>query len=158
MKENRYFIYCRKSTEAEDKQVLSMESQIRELTDLAKRLGLRVVGVLTESKSAKAPGRQAFNELLQRIYKGEASGIICWKLDRLARNPIDGGQISWMLQRRVIKHILTADRSYYPEDNVLLMNVEFGMANQFVRDLSRNTKRGLKAKVEKGWLPLGLHL
>ena len=153
MKRNRYFIYCRKSSEAEDRQVLSIESQIRELTNLAKKLDLPIIDVLTESKSAKAPGRKTFNEMVQRIYRGEASGIICWKLDRLARNPIDGGQISWMLQQGVIKHIITAERSYLPEDNVLLMNVEFGMANQFLRDLSMNTKRGMKAKVEKGWLP-----
>ena len=150
---NRYFIYCRKSSEAEDRQVLSIESQIKELTDLAKNLGLHIVDIFKESKSAKAPGRPGFNKMLERIYKGEANGIICWKLDRLARNPIDGGQISWMLQQGVIKHIQTFERSYYPEDNVLLMNVEFGMANQFLRDLSKNTKRGLRAKVEKGWLP-----
>ncbi len=153
MKKDKYFIYCRKSSEDEDRQVLSIESQIRELTSLAKKLNLPISEILTESKSAKAPGRKCFNGMLERIYQQEVSGIICWKLDRLARNPIDGGQISWMLQQGFIKHIQTAERGYYPEDNVLLMNVEFGMANQFVRDLSMNTKRGLKAKVEKGWLP-----
>ena len=150
---NKYFIYCRRSSEHDDIQVLSIESQIRELTRLAKRLKLSVLDILTESKSAKAPERKTFNEMIRRIYRKEATGIICWKLDRLARNPIDGGQISWMLQQGIIKHIQTAERSYYPEDNVLLMNVEFGMANQFILDLSKNTKRGLKTKVEKGWLP-----
>ncbi len=153
MKKDKYFIYCRKSSEDEDRQVLSIESQIRELTSLAKKLNLPISDILTESKSAKAPGRKGFNRMLERIYRQEASGIICWKLDRLARNPIDGGQISWMLQQGIIKHIQTPERSYYPQDNVLLINVEFGMANQFILDLSKNTKRGLKTKVEKGWLP-----
>ena len=149
----RYIIYCRKSTESEDRQVLSIESQINELKTLAERLSLRVVDVVSESKSAKSPGRPVFNEMIKSISQGKADGIICWKLDRLARNPIDGGQIIWMLQKAVIKHIQAYDRSYYPEDNVLLMNVEFGMANQFILDLSKNVKRGLRAKVEKGWLP-----
>jgi DNA invertase Pin-like site-specific DNA recombinase len=74
-------------------------------------------------------------------------------LDRLARNPIDGGQIMWMLQQGIIKHIKTYERSYYPNDNVLIMSVELGMANQFIRDLSQNTKRGLRAKAERGWYP-----
>ena len=153
MKKDSYFIYCRKSSEDEDRQVLSIESQMNELRTLAKKLDLPVTDILTESKSAKEPGRKVFNEMTRRIYNKEANGIISWKLDRLARNPVDGGQVSWMLQQGIIKHIETIERSYYPEDNVLLMNVEFGMANQFIRDLSKNVKRGLRAKVEKGWLP-----
>ncbi len=149
----RYFIYCRKSSESEDRQVLSLESQQNELTRLAERLNLPVVGIYSESQSAKSPGRSHFNDMLTRISQNKADGIICWKLDRLARNPIDGGRITWMLQKGIIKHIQAFDRAYFPEDNVLLMNVEFGMANQFILDLSKNVKRGLRTKAEKGWLP-----
>ncbi|MDD5156177.1 MAG: recombinase family protein, partial [Candidatus Omnitrophica bacterium] len=89
-------------------------------------------------------------QALTRIEQGEAQGIICWKLDRLARNPIDGGQISWFLQKNIIQHIRTFERSYLPQDNVLIMSVEFGMANQYILDLRTNTKRGLMEKVKRG--------
>lgn len=149
----KYILYARKSSESEDRQVASIESQIDVLKEAAKNDGLEIVAILSESQSAKGPGRPVFNKMLNEIYKGEAHGIICWKLDRLARNPVDGGQINWMLQQGIIKHIKTYERSYYPTDNVLMMSVEFGMANQFIRDLSQNTKRGLKTKAERGWYP-----
>jgi site-specific DNA recombinase len=92
--------------------------------------------------------------MIRRIKMGEANGIICWKLNRLTRNPIDGGELTWLLQQGIILQIFTFGRSYYPTDNVLMMSVELGMANQFVRDLSVDTKRGLKKKAEDGWYPV----
>src|SRR3989344_2826011 len=149
----KYFIYARKSTDVEDKQVLSIEAQLTELHLLAKNEKLEVVNEFVEKRTAKMPGRLVFNEMIKRIQNGEAEGIICWKLDRLARNPVDGGQISWMIQQNIIQHIRIHDKSYYPSDNVLMMSVEFGMANQFIRDLSTNVKRGLRAKVKRGEFP-----
>ncbi|MBI3418004.1 MAG: recombinase family protein [Verrucomicrobia bacterium] len=148
-----YFIYCRKSSEAEDRQVLSIESQTRELEQLAAKLNLPVAEILTESKSAKDPGRPVFNQMMQRLYRGEAAGILCWKLDRLARNPVDGGSIIWAIKQHGIK-VMTQAQSYAREDdNIILMYIEFGMAQKYVDDLSKNVKRGLKTKVENGWYP-----
>ena len=148
-----YFLYARKSTDVEDKQILSIEAQLAELRALARQEKLEVVEEFVEKKSAKMPGRPMFNEMMARIQKGEAQGIVCWKIDRLARNPVDGGQIQWLLQNKVIAHIQTHDRGYYPADNVLMMSVEFGMANQYIRDLSVNTARGLRAKARQGHFP-----
>ncbi|MBP9853226.1 recombinase family protein, partial [Candidatus Saccharibacteria bacterium] len=89
----KYFIYARKSTDVEDKQVLSIEAQIAELQKYAKDNGLFVVDTVIEKKSAKVPGRPKFGAMLARIEAGEASGIISWHPDRLARNSIDGGQV-----------------------------------------------------------------
>lgn len=146
-------MYARKSSESEDKQMASIDSQITELKRMADQDGLEVVDIFSESMSAKDPGRPVFAKMLERIRGGEASGILCWKLNRLARNPIDGGQISWLLQQGALQHIQTFGRGYYPTDNVIVMAVELGMANQFIRDLSVDTKRGLRSKAERGWYP-----
>lgn len=131
----------------------SIDAQVAELQKVAWENNLNIVEIFTEAQSAKAPGRPVFNQMLEKIKHGEAEGVICWKLDRLARNPLDGGQISWMLQKNIIKQIQTFGRVYYPTDNVLMMQVEFGMANQFIIDLSVNVKRGLRAKCASGWRP-----
>ena len=114
----QYFLYARKSTDTEDKQVLSIEAQLSELRSLAKRDRLDVVEELVEKRSAKTPGRPVFEEMMRRVEKGEASGIICWKIDRLSRNPVDSGRISWLLQQGTIAKIITHDRVYLPHDNV----------------------------------------
>lgn len=153
IKATKYILYARKSSESEDRQMASIDSQIEELSKLAKDNNLQVVEIMQESMSAKEPGRKVFNEMIQKIKNDEADGILCWKLNRLARNPVDGGTISWLLQTGIMKHVFTFGRSYYPTDNVLMMAVELGMANQFIRDLSTDTKRGLRNKAERGWYP-----
>ena len=159
-KANKYFLYIRRSQDAEDRQMASLEDQEKEMREVADRLSLNVIDVFLESQSAKKPGRPKFNEMMMRIHAGEADGILCWKVNRLARNPVDGGQIQWLLQQRVIKHIQTYSSDYQPTDNVLMMAIELGMANQFVNDLSVDVKRGMRSKAERGWmaqrqLPIG---
>jgi len=156
----KYFLYARKSSESEDRQVQSIDDQINRLKQLATGLNLDIKKIYTEAKSAKKPNnRPIFEEMMQRIENGDADGILCWQINRLSRNPIDSGKISWLLQQGIIKSIQTIDRQYLPEDNVLLFSVESGVANQFILDLSKNTKRGIISKLEKGWqtgvAPLG---
>ena len=156
----KYFLYARKSSESEDRQIQSIDDQMNRLKQLAQTLHLDIKKIYTESKSAKKPdNRPIFDEMIERIEKGEASGILCWQINRLSRNPIDSGKLSWLLQRGVLRSIQTIDKQYLPEDNVLLFSVESGAANQFILDLSKNTKRGMLSKFEKGWqtgiAPLG---
>jgi site-specific DNA recombinase len=151
---SKYFIYARKSSEAEDRQILSIDSQAIELKRFAVQKGIRIVEILTEAKSAKAPGvRPVFNSMMDRLYRGEADGILCWKLDRLARNPVDGGAIIWSMKQHDVKIITPIQTFSQAEDNVVWMYLEFGMAQKYVDDLSRNVKRGLKTKAEMGWYP-----
>lgn len=147
-------IYVRKSTESEDRQVLSIDSQIQELKDFAKQEHLGIPVVFTESKSAKAPGRPTFNDLLGKINKGSYDGILCWKLDRLARNPVDGGALIWAMEEGKLQRIYTPQNSFSNSGNdKFWMQLEFGMAKKYVDDLSDNTRRGLRAKLKQGWRP-----
>jgi len=151
----RYRLYARKSTDTEDRQVQSLEDQVKVMQGVAKREGVRLIGEpLRESKSAKRPdARPVFGELLQEIEDGKINGIVCWKLDRLSRNPTDSGRIQQLLQDGKLKHILTAEKSYFPEDNAIVFSVEAGMSNQYIRELASNTRRGMQSKAEKGHKP-----
>ncbi len=151
----RYRLYARKSTDTEDKQVQSLDDQVKVMKAVAKREGVRLIGdPLLEKQSAKRPyKRPVFDELMQEIEDGKIDGIVCWKLDRLSRNPTDSGHILQLSQDEKLKHILTSEKSYFPEDNAIVFSVEASMSNQYIRDLSSNTKRGIQSKVEKGNKP-----
>lgn len=152
----KYFAYCRKSSEDSQRQIASIQDQTDSVMQLVEREGLNLVHKpFTEERSAKDPGRPIFNEVLARLQKGEANALLCWDIDRLSRNPMDGGILQWMLQQSVIKVIKTPGRSYYPEDAGLLMSIESGRATDYVIRLSKNVKRGLNSKAMRGWRPSG---
>ncbi len=150
----RYAIYARKSSSSEDKQAQSIEDQLGVLRTLADQRGLNVVREYTEARSAKAPGgRPVFTELIESIKAGETDAILCWHVNRLFRNPVDFGMVSWLLQTGALQEICTPHQVYRTGDNVLLLSVENGMANQYVIDLREVVERAIQSKLEKGIPP-----
>ena len=151
---NTCFVYCRKSSEDGLRQVQSIADQKRVMGNLAQDHQLTIARVFMDEKSAGYPGqRPGFNAMMDAIQEGEVKTILTWKIDRLSRNPIENGKISWLLQTGIIERIIASDRVYTPQDNVLPLLVEGAMANQYLRDLSRNVKRGQQGKIERGIYP-----
>lgn len=151
----KYRLYARKSTDSEDRQVQSLDDQVTVMKKLAKAEGIRIIGdPIYESKSAKLPNnRPAFEEMIKEIEDNKIDGILCWKIDRLSRNPTDSGRIQQLLQDGKLKHIRTNEKSYFPEDNAIVFSVEASMSNQYIRELAVNTRRGMTQKADRGHKP-----
>ena len=150
----RYFIYCRKSTDEVDKQVLSIESQISELQGLAIKENFKIIDTLTENRTAKIPGREIFNIMLERIEKGEADGILSWHPDRLARNSVDGGRIIYLIDIGKIKDLKFSAFWFEPTpQGKFMLSIAFGQSKYYVDNLSENIKRGNRQKLKNGVWP-----
>jgi len=150
----KFFLYARKSTDVEDKQVLSIDAQITELRTFAKNEKLEIVEEFVEKRTAKIPGRPIFGEMMRRIEKGEVSGILSWHPDRLARNSVDGGQIIYFLDIGNLASLKFPSHWFEntPQGKFSL-SMAFVQSKYYVDSLSENTKRGLRQKVRMGIFP-----
>ena len=150
----KFFLYARKSTDTEERQVRSIDDQLAELRELALRENIEIVKVYTEKQTAKAPGRPVFNEMLADIEKGVADGILAWHPDRLARNSVDGGKIIWLLD---IGKINSLKFSTFWFENTpqgkFMLQIAFGQSKYYVDNLSENIKRGIRQKLKNGLWP-----
>ncbi len=151
----KYCLYARKSTEQEEKQVLSIDSQVKEMTTIAEHLKLNVVAIKRESHSAKDSGqRPIFKELLEDIRNGTYNGILTWAPDRLSRNAGDLGSLVDFMDQKKLIHIQTYGQTFSnsPNEKFLLM-ILCSQAKLENDNKSINVKRGLKARVEMGLWP-----
>ena len=146
-------LYARKSTESEDKQVQSIDDQIRIMKDIAQDEGLDIVEILIEPKSAKAPGaRVEFEKMMNSIQEGKYNVILAWDTSRLSRNAKDGGDLQWLLDSGALSGIRTHEK-WYRENDELLFTIENSMNSRFIKELKVKVKRGMDSKASKGDYP-----
>ncbi|MBI2048222.1 MAG: recombinase family protein, partial [Parcubacteria group bacterium] len=99
----RYCLYARKSTESDEKQALSIDSQVKEMLAIAERDGLDIIDIRRESHSAKDSGqRPVFNEIIKDIQTGRFNGILTWAPDRLSRNAGDLGALVDLMDQKLL--------------------------------------------------------
>jgi DNA invertase Pin-like site-specific DNA recombinase len=152
----KYCLYARKSTEAEEKQALSIDSQIKEMKQIADREGLNIVEIRRESHSAKESGqRPIFEEILKDIDDGIFNAIITWAPDRLSRNAGDLGKLVDRMDQKKLIQIKTFGQTFTnsPSDKFLLM-ILCSQAKLENDNKSINVKRGMRARCEMGLWPV----
>ena len=154
-KKVKYCLYARKSTESEERQVLSIDSQVKEMLQLAEREGLDVVEMRRESHSAKSTGeRPVYNELLADIRLGKFGGILTWAPDRLSRNAGDLGALVDLMDQGLLHEIRTYGQKFTNIPNEKFMLMILGSTAKLENDhRGENVKRGLRTRAEMGLWP-----
>lgn len=151
----RYCLYARKSTEQEDKQALSIESQVKEMQSLAEREGLEIVEIKREAHSSKEVGqRPVYNELINEIRQGKFNGILTWAPDRLSRNAGDLGSVVDLMDQGLLQEIRTYGQKFTNNPNEKFLLMILGSQAKLENDNKMvNVKRGLRARCEMGLWP-----
>ncbi len=151
----RYCLYARKSTESEERQILSIDSQIKEMLQLAERENLEVVTMKRESHSAKETGqRPVFNEIIEEIKLGKFNGILTWAPDRISRNAGDLGKIVDLMDSGALLEIRTFGQKFSNNPNEKFLLMILGSQAKLENDnRGINVKRGLRTRVEMGLWP-----
>ena len=151
----KYVLYARKSTEQDEKQALSIDSQIKEMLAVAEREGLEVIDIRREAHSAKDSGqRPVFKEILEDVRRGRFNGILSWAPDRLSRNAGDLGSVVDLMDQKLLLEIRTYGQHFHnsPNEKFLLM-ILCSQAKLENDNKSVNVKRGLRTRCEMGLRP-----
>ncbi|MCF7820352.1 MAG: recombinase family protein [Candidatus Pacebacteria bacterium] len=157
----KYCLYARKSTESEERQVLSIDSQIKEMLDLASKEHMNIVEIKRESHSAKEVGqRLIFNELINDIKENKFNAILTWAPDRISRNAGDLGKVVDLIDQGILKEIRTFSQKFTNNPNEKFLLMILGSQAKLENDnRGVNVKRGLRTRCEMGlWVgpaPLG---
>lgn len=151
----KYCLYARKSTESEEAQILSIDSQIKEMLAMASRDGLEIVEIKKESHSAKEAGqRPVFNEIVDEIKQGKFNGILTWAADRISRNAGDLGRIVDLMDQHLLLDIRTFSQRFTNNPNEKFLLMILGSQAKLENDNKVvNVKRGLRARCEMGLWP-----
>lgn len=150
-----YCLYARKSSEDDERQAMSIDSQIKEMNEMAIREGLFIKEIRRESHSAKMSGqRPIFMKLIEDLRSGLFSGILTWAPDRLSRNAGDLGQLVDLMDQGKLVNIKTFTQAFSntPSEKFLLM-ILCSQAKLENDQKGINVKRGIRAKCEMGWRP-----
>lgn len=155
LQKTKYVLYARKSTESEERQILSIDSQVKEMLAIAEREQLEIVDIRRESHSAKDSGqRPVYKEILEDIRRQRFNGILTWAPDRLSRNAGDLGSIVDLMDQGMLNEIRTYGQQFRnsPNEKFLLM-ILCSQAKLENDNKSINVKRGMKTRCEMGLWP-----
>lgn len=151
----KYCLYARKSTESDERQTMSIDSQVKEMLQIAERENLDIVDIRRESKSAKDSGnRPVFKELIKDINGEKFNSILTWAPDRLSRNAGDLGSLVDLMDEKKLMSIRTYGQTFSnsPNEKFLLM-ILCSQAKLENDNRGINVKRGLRARCEMGLWP-----
>ena len=148
----KYILYARKSTEGDDRQVISIPSQVEKIKEMFP--DKQIVKVIKESRSAYEVNREGFKEMLELLDSGKAQGVIAWHPDRLSRNEVDAAAFCYRIRKGTIKEALFCSYTFdNSPEGMMMLQMTMSQSQYSSSKLSKDVKRGNEKKIKMGWKP-----
>jgi site-specific DNA recombinase len=148
-------IYCRVSTEDQEREGTSLQTQLENCLNYCRDRGYETAHRFSEAYSGLTLERPKLNELRELVRAGDIDVIVVYCLDRLSRDPTHGV----ILTQELEKHHVTLEAVIETIDSSelgKLISYIRGFASKLEAEKIRErTMRGRKAKAEQGQIPSG---
>lgn len=136
-------IYARYSSE--NQKELSIEAQLRACTEFALRNGYSIVeNYIDRAQSARSDRRPAFQDMISDAKRHRFQVVIVHKLDRFSRDRYDHAIYRRELRNAGVKLVSVLENLDDSPESVVLESVLEGFSEYYSRNLSRETRKGLK--------------
>ena len=139
----------------------SIEQQFRDCREFCEKNDIQVIGQYADHAiTGKTDKRPEFQRMIKDAAKERFQFIICWKVDRFARNREDAAIYKGRLRRHGVRILYAKESIPDGPEGILLESMLEGTAEYYSANLSQNIRRGMmdnarECKVNNGALPLG---
>lgn len=152
-------IYARYSSQRQNE--TSIEAQLIECHRYCERNNFNVIDeYIDKAKSAKTDDRPDFKRMIEDSNKKLFQGIVCYQLDRFARNRYDSATYKAKLRKNGVQVFSAKENISDDASGVLMESVLEGMAEYYSKELAQKVSRNMRLNAEKGYFnggfaPLG---
>ena len=150
----QYFAYTRVSTVKQGEHGVSLQEQKSEIERYASQKGLAISEWFEERETAAKLGRKLFGQLMKRLRKGDAAGVIIHKIDRSARNLRDWADIAQLSEDGIEVHFTRESLDLLSSSGRLAADVQAVVAANYIRNLREETLKGFYGRLKQGIYPL----
>jgi site-specific DNA recombinase len=149
-----YFAYTRVSTVRQGEKGVSLQEQREAIERHAAREGLVVKAWFEERVTAAKQNRPIFLDMMKRLRKGQANGLLVHKIDRSARNLKDWVALGELSDAGVDVCFVTESLDLSSRSGRLSADIQAVVAADYIRNLREEARKGFYGRLRQGLYPL----
>jgi DNA invertase Pin-like site-specific DNA recombinase len=149
-----FFGYIRVSTQKQGQHGVSLQEQRAAIERYARQNQITISDWHEERATAAKFGRPVFAQMLNRLRKGEAAGVIMHKIDRSARNLRDWTELGELIDSGIDVRFATDSIDLNTRGGRLSADIQAVVAADYIRNLREEARKGFYGRLNQGVYPI----